>query len=123
MEKTDAAKIRKACAEGRLADALETLCGADAVTTAESLRRLAEFYVRECCGKCAPCREGTMRMRELVETLVCGKGTWKELELIESLADYLQQTSLCPIGQAAGKAFECALELFSGELNAMIRRA
>ena len=123
MEKTDSARIRKACDEGRLTDALQLLCGPEPVGAAESLRRLADFFVQECCGKCAPCREGTMRIRELVGMLTGGKGTWKELELIETLADYLQQTSLCHIGQTGGMAFESALELFSAELSAMVRGA
>ena len=123
MEKADAAKIRKACAEGRLPDALRALCERDGDNTADSLRMLAEFFAQESCGKCTPCREGTMRIAELMDKLAGGEGTRKELELIGTLAVYLQQTSLCPVGQSAGKAFQSACELFPETLDAMIREA
>ena len=123
MGRSDASRIRKACDEGRLTDALQLLCGPEPVGAAERLCRLADFFVRECCDKCAPCREGTRHIAELTKKFADGEGSWSDLEGIETLADHLQQNSLCHIGQSAGKAFESAWDLLSAALNSTIRRA
>ena len=51
-----------------------------------------DFYVDETCGQCTPCREGTLRLKEI---LVEDKVDWV---LFNSLLDNLKDTSLCALG-------------------------
>jgi len=46
----------------------------DSVRLAEVLRTLLGFNARESCGKCTPCREGTVRLLELLDRLTAGDG-------------------------------------------------
>ena len=36
----------------------------------------------ESCGKCVPCREGTLRMLEILERIVAGKGEKEDLDML-----------------------------------------
>ena len=70
-----------------------------------------DFIQRESCGKCIPCREGTRRMLEILESLTPQPAErdrqFEALERfrgvmnLEHLAEVIQDTSLCGLGQSA----------------------
>ncbi|MCL1892716.1 MAG: NADH-quinone oxidoreductase subunit NuoF [Holophagaceae bacterium] len=66
---------------------------------------LAKFYLSftadESCGKCTPCREGTIRMLEILNKITEGKGEMSDIDNLERLARLCQQASLCALGRAA----------------------
>ncbi|MGI6656547.1 MAG: NADH-ubiquinone oxidoreductase-F iron-sulfur binding region domain-containing protein [Desulfobulbus sp.] len=64
-------------------------------------RFFLEFTQDESCGKCVPCREGTKRMKALLEKICAGEGELEDLALLESLAKTIKATSLCGLGQTA----------------------
>ena len=86
------------------------------------LLEIAKFFQHESCGKCTPCREGTMRVAELMEKLAKGEGTKKDIELLQTLADYMQKTCFCPLGQSATTAFVSALKLFPEDFAVKLRK-
>ena len=86
------------------------------------LAQIAQFYRHESCGKCSPCREGTMRIVEILERFAAGEGTRADIELIESLSGYMQNTCFCPLGQSATTAFMSALRLFPGDFEEKLRK-
>ncbi|MBO6041098.1 MAG: NADH-quinone oxidoreductase subunit F, partial [Oscillospiraceae bacterium] len=86
------------------------------------LREIAEFFKHESCGKCTPCREGTMRIAEIMEKLAGGEGTQKDIDLIKTLSAYMQKTCFCPLGQSATTAFISALKLFPEDFDAKIKK-
>ena len=86
------------------------------------LLEIAKFFQHESCGKCTPCREGTMRVAELMEKLAKGEGTQKDIELLQTLADYMQKTCFCPLGQSATTAFMSALKLFPEDFAVKLRK-
>lgn len=88
----------------------------------DHLLEVARFFRHESCGKCSPCREGTMRIEELLEKLASGKGTQRDIDLIASLSDYMQQTCFCPLGQSATTAFMSALKLFPEDFAAKLNK-
>lgn len=88
----------------------------------DHLLEVAQFFRHESCGKCSPCREGTMRVEELLEKLASGKGTQRDIDLIVSLSDYMQQTCFCPLGQSATTAFMSALKLFPEDFAAKLNK-
>ena len=86
----------------------------------DHLLEIARFFRHESCGKCSPCREGTMRIEELLGKIAAGEGSWSDVHLIERLSDYMQKTCFCPLGQSATTAFRSALKLFPGDFEAKL---
>ena len=67
----------------------------------EVARFFMGFTQRESCGKCGPCRIGTKRMLEILEKIVAGKGTMKDLATLEETATFVKERSLCGLGKSA----------------------
>lgn len=71
------------------------------------------FCAHESCGKCTPCRIGSVRGKEAVAALASGEYTENQLEVIDDLCDVMEHTSLCqmggmtpiPVQSALGRAF------------------
>jgi NADH-quinone oxidoreductase subunit F len=80
------------------------------------------FLRDESCGKCISCREGTQRMWEIVKNITDGKGTRKELALLEELAAIVKDASLCGLGQTASNPVLSTLRYFRHEYEAHIDR-
>ncbi len=55
----------------------------------------------ESCGKCIPCRAGTVQMHRLLDKIVKREGTAEDLAKLEELCDMVARTSLCGLGQNA----------------------
>ncbi len=79
-----------------------------------------DFTVDESCGKCAPCRIGTKRLRELLEKVTDGKATLETLDEIEKLAHYIKENSLCGLGQTAPNPVLATLKFFRDEYVAHV---
>jgi len=106
----------------------ETVLGAGAVIVfdrsrdvVEVARRTMEFFEEESCGKCTPCREGTKRMVELLQSLEDGEGSKKGIKLMEDLSETMMLTSLCGLGQAAPNFFVDTLKYYRSEYECLIR--
>ncbi|NLB08428.1 MAG: NADH-quinone oxidoreductase subunit F, partial [Clostridiales bacterium] len=83
--------------------------------------QITKFFEHESCGKCTPCREGTMRMRELVEKVNSGQGEASDLDLITKLARVMSTASLCGLGQTATAPVTSTLRHFSAEYAAKLK--
>jgi NADH:ubiquinone oxidoreductase subunit F (NADH-binding)/Pyruvate/2-oxoacid:ferredoxin oxidoreductase delta subunit len=87
-----------------------------------------EFIRNESCGKCAPCREGTTRMHEILTALTerpVGDGMrklerFRGLLHLEELAQVIKDTSLCGLGQSAANPVLSTLRFFRDEYEAHI---
>ncbi len=84
-------------------------------------RYFLEFIAEESCGKCTPCRVGTRIMLDLVTRICEGRGTFDDLERLETLAPYVRQASLCGLGQTAPNPVLSTLRYFRHEYEAHIR--
>ncbi len=82
---------------------------------------IAHFYCHESCGKCTPCREGTIRVCHLLEKIKSGKATKQDLEILEDLAMNIHETSLCGLGQTSTNHLLTALEFFRKEFEEKLR--
>jgi NADH:ubiquinone oxidoreductase subunit F (NADH-binding)/Pyruvate/2-oxoacid:ferredoxin oxidoreductase delta subunit len=98
----------------------ETSCMVDLV------RFYMEFIRNESCGKCIPCREGTGRMLEILESVIRKplneeSGTtlerFKGVMQLETIASVMKDTSLCGLGQTAPNPFMSALKNFRDEFK------
>jgi bidirectional [NiFe] hydrogenase diaphorase subunit len=78
-------------------------------------RFFMEFCRDESCGKCVPCRVGTVHMHDLLTTITRGRGTETDLARLEQLSDLLKHTSLCGLGQTAPNPVVSTLRYFRDE--------
>jgi len=83
-------------------------------------RYFINFASSESCGKCVPCREGLKHTLLLLNKIMAGKGTPADLEMLASLSDTIQMTSLCGLGQTAPNPVLTTLRYFRDEYEAMI---
>ena len=60
-----------------------------------------EFCVDESCGKCAPCRIGTVQIHNILEKITRGNGTMQDLENLEKIGHAMKRAALCGLGQTA----------------------
>ena len=79
-----------------------------------------DFTVDESCGKCTPCRIGTVRMKELLEKITSGNGTLEDIDKLEELAYYIKANSLCGLGQTAPNPVLATLKFFRDEYVAHV---
>ena len=64
-------------------------------------RYFLEFVQAESCGKCTPCRVGTKKMLDILESICAGQATVDDLATLERLAGDIKKASLCGLGQTA----------------------
>jgi NADH-quinone oxidoreductase subunit F len=76
---------------------------------ADIVRRIAQFFRDESCGRCVPCRVGTVRQEELLARLAAGsrlRSPDDELALLRELGQVMRDASICGLGQTASAAVE-----------------
>lgn len=86
----------------------------------EVARFFTDFTSRESCGKCIPCREGTMQVYRTLEKFTTMKATMKDLDNLEFLAGLIKTASQCGLGQTAPNPIFSTLKLFRDEYHAHI---
>jgi len=89
-----------------------------------------DFIQRESCGKCTPCREGTLRMLQILQDITGGRCELQRKELIDrgrvlkylaTLAGTIRDTSLCGLGQTAPNPVLSTLHWFPEEYEAHVK--
>ena len=84
-------------------------------------RYFMEFCEDESCGKCIPCRVGTVHIRKLLEKISKGQGTADDLALLEELCTMVKDTSLCGLGQSAPNPVLSTLRFFRHEYEELLK--
>ncbi|HEY9620015.1 MAG TPA: NuoF family protein [Crinalium sp.] len=84
-----------------------------------SMVEIARFYMEFCrgetCGKCVPCRTGTVQLYSLLTKLVKKQATQADLDQLEALCQMVKETSLCGLGQTAPNPVLSTLTYFKQE--------
>jgi len=70
----------------------------DTVDLAEQARFAMEFCAVESCGKCTPCRVGSVRGVELIDRIRSGEQRERNMQVLEELCETMEQGSLCAMG-------------------------
>jgi formate dehydrogenase iron-sulfur subunit len=70
----------------------------DSVDLAKQARFAMEFCAEESCGKCTPCRIGSVRGMEVVDRIMAGDRVEANLELLRDLCNTMKFGSLCALG-------------------------
>ena len=84
-------------------------------------RYFMDFVQDESCGQCVPCRIGTKRMLEKIESITSGNGKTGDIEELERLGAAIKETSLCGLGKTAPNPVLANIQYFREEYIAHIR--
>jgi len=84
----------------------------DSVDMAEQARFAMEFCAVESCGKCTPCRIGSVRGVEVIDRIRAGSAAEQNTVLLRSLCDTMTHGSLCAMGGLTPSPVLSALEHF-----------
>jgi len=95
----------------------------DQTSMVDVARYFMEFCMEESCGKCIPCRAGTVQLYQLLSTFTKGEATENDLAQLEQLCDMVKHTSLCGLGQAAPNPVLSTLQYFREEYLALMKSA
>ncbi len=93
----------------------ETTCMVDMA------RFFLEFCTSESCGKCPPCRIGTVLMLDILNRITQGEGKEEDIDVLERMSDEVRVMSLCGLGQSAPNPVKSTLRYFRDEYMAHIR--
>ncbi len=80
-----------------------------------------EFCMDESCGKCVPCRVGTVQLYRILDRITTGIATRADLEIMQDLCVMMRETSLCGLGQSAPNPLLSTLNYFPDEYEALIQ--
>ncbi len=84
-----------------------------------SMVEVAQFYMEFCrgetCGKCVPCRTGTVQLYALLTKILNKQATSLDLERLEELSYLVKDTSLCGLGMTAPNPVLSTLQYFKQE--------
>ncbi len=80
-----------------------------------------EFSMSESCGKCVPCRVGSVHLYNLLEKILAGKGHPDDITRMEELCELMNNASLCGLGQSAPNPIKSTLRYFRDEYDTLIQ--
>jgi formate dehydrogenase iron-sulfur subunit len=94
----------------------------DSVDLAEQARYAFSFCKHESCGKCTPCRIGSVRGEETMTRIITarrdGGESKKEFAVLADLCDVMTDASLCQMGGMTPIPVRSALQNFPGDFEA-----
>ena len=93
----------------------ETTCMVDVA------RYFLSFTQQESCGKCTPCRMGTLQMLRILDKIREGRGEEGDIEKLLELCETVASGSLCGLGQNAPNPVLTTIQYFRDEYEAHIR--
>jgi len=110
--------------------ALGSIMGSGGLIVMNSTSRMVDvakyfmdFCKDESCGKCIPCRVGTVHIHDLLDKISRGKATPNDLALLEELCVMVKETSLCGLGQSAPNPVLSTLRFFRHEYEELLTTA
>ena len=135
--------------EGRLIGAAGSMAGSGAVMVMDETTdipnaalTLTRFYAHESCGKCTPCREGGTWLMRILDRVVAGQGTQRDLDQLLEVGGTIcpgdfphasserlglaavpfpyKMTTICFVGPSAYTPVHSALTLFRDEFEAKL---
>lgn len=86
----------------------------------EATLNLTEFFARESCGWCTPCREGFPYMRDLLWRIEHGRGREEDVSTLRQMCRHLWN-SYCAFAPGGVASIESLLTHFKDEVYAHIR--
>jgi formate dehydrogenase iron-sulfur subunit len=91
----------------------------DTVDMAAMARFAMEFCAEESCGKCTPCRIGSVRGVETIDKIRGGIDRDANLTLLNDLCDLMAEGSLCAMGGLTPNPVRSALQHFPDDFHTL----
>ncbi len=89
-----------------------------------SMVGISQFYMEFCrgetCGKCVPCRTGTVQLYAMLSKILKRQATKDDLAKMEALCEMVRDTSLCGLGQTAPNPVLSTLKYFREEYEELL---
>ena len=82
---------------------------------------LLHFFNHESCGKCTPCREGSLWLLQILRRIDHGKGKMDDLATLLRLCGNIAGRTVCAFGDAEIAPITSTLQYFRNEYEAHIR--
>lgn len=89
----------------------------DQTDMAQMARYAMEFCEIESCGKCTPCRIGSVRGKETIDKIIAGENVPENLALVDELCDLMTEASLCAMGGLTAMPVQSAIRLFPEDFS------
>jgi len=86
----------------------------------EAISRLSHFYMHESCGQCTPCREGTGWVYRMMQRMVSGEASVKDIDLLSDVVGQIEGHTICALGDAAAWPVQGLIRHFRGEMEQRI---
>ena len=86
-------------------------------------RYFTEFFTKESCGKCTPCREGVCRMCDMLDEIIAGQGTEQYLAYLQKMSIPITEASACALGKTAPVPILSTLKHFRNDYMAYIKKS
>ncbi len=86
-------------------------------------RFFMQFCMDESCGKCIPCRAGTVQIHRLLRKILAGSADHADLDRLEQLCVMVKDTSLCGLGQSAPNPTLSTLKYFRSEYESLLKES
>jgi NADH-quinone oxidoreductase subunit F len=90
----------------------------DQTSIVSAARNVAQFYAHESCGQCTPCREGTLWMEKILHRMDHGKGKAGDVETLADVANNIDGTTICPLGEASAWPIKAFMKNYRSEFEA-----
>jgi len=74
------------------------------------------FFAEESCGQCTPCRVGCQQLLKGIKAVKRGEKPASYLDKLMSLAETMQLTAKCGLGQSVANSFSSIVENFREEM-------
>ena len=94
----------------------------DSVDMLKQARFAMEFCALESCGKCTPCRIGSVRGVELLDKVAANEDRPATLELLEDLCETMETGSLCAMGGLTPMPVRSAVKHFPDSFHGRTKR-
>jgi formate dehydrogenase iron-sulfur subunit len=95
----------------------------DTVNLAKMARFAMEFCALESCGKCTPCRIGSVRGVEILDRIIAGRDRPAQIAALRDLADTMVNGSLCAMGGMTPYPVLSALNYYPEDFGAGVEHA
>lgn len=86
-----------------------------------AIDNFSRFFRHESCGFCTPCRVGTSILVKLLEKVMVGHATTRDLDELGTLGNLMRQTSHCGLGHTAANPVLDGLEKFPDIFQSRLR--
>jgi NADH-quinone oxidoreductase subunit F len=86
------------------------------------VRNLQQFFARESCGWCTPCRDGLPWVEEILSSIEEGEGRPEDIDLLLDQTRYIHGNTFCALALGAVVSIESSLQKFRDDYEQHLRQ-